>query len=39
MGMNTDGIWKVFRESGDPLCWLLYRAAERTGKKTENAGT
>ena len=36
--MNTDGIWKVFRESGDPLCWLLYRAAERAGQETENAG-
>ena len=36
--MSTDGIWKVFRESGDPLCWLLYRAAAQNGKGTENVG-
>ncbi len=23
----TEAIWQVFRETGDPLCYLLYRAA------------
>lgn len=23
----TEAIWQAFRETGDPLCYLLYRAA------------
>ncbi len=23
-----ESIWQVFRETGDPLCYLLYRAAQ-----------
>lgn len=31
----TEAIWQVFRETGDPLCYLLYRAA-RSCRKTAN---
>ena len=24
--MDTDIFWEVFRDTGDPLCWLLSRA-------------
>ena len=26
--MKTDAIWQAFAETGDPLCYLLYKAAE-----------
>jgi hypothetical protein len=25
----TDSIWEVFRDTGDPLCYLIYRAENR----------
>lgn len=25
--MSTDAIWRVFAETGDPLCYLLYKSA------------
>ena len=25
--MKSDGIWRVFAETGDPLVYLLYRSA------------
>ena len=27
--MKEDPIWQAFRETGDPLYYLLYKAAER----------
>ena len=24
--MNDEIFWQVFTDTGDPLCWLLYRA-------------
>ena len=24
--MKENGFWEVFRDTGDPLCWLLSRA-------------
>ena len=32
-----DAIWQAFRETGDPLCYLLYRAAipKRDAEKRE----
>ena len=27
--MKDDPIWQAFRETGDPLYYLLYKAAER----------
>ena len=33
-----DAIWQAFRETGDPLCYLLYRAArpDRETMQSEN---
>ena len=37
--MEKDAFWNVFRDTGDPVCWLLSRAARRQrgagGKKRE----
>lgn len=30
-----DSLWNLFCDTGDPMCWLCYRAAnkwEQTGK-------
>lgn len=33
--MKDDPIWQAFRETGDPLYYLLYKAAERAvGNRT-----
>lgn len=38
----ADGFWNVFRDTGDPLCYLLSRAGERNAAdgpdKTEAEG-
>lgn len=26
--MSDDLLWQVFTDTGDPLCWLMHRAAE-----------
>ena len=31
--MKDDPIWQAFRETGDPLYYLLYKAAERAVAK------
>ena len=33
--MDTKIFWDVFRDTGDPLCWLLTRAAPTDEKKKE----
>lgn len=30
--MNSDAVWRAFAETGDPVCYLLYKSVER--KKT-----
>ena len=32
-----ESIWQVFRETGDPLCYLLYRAALQERENTKSA--
>ena len=27
--MNTDQLWDLFCDTGDPLCWLYYTASRR----------
>jgi len=27
--MNTDQLWNLFCDTGDPMCWLYYTAARR----------
>ena len=33
--MDTKIFWDVFRDTGDPLCWLLTRVAPAENKKKE----
>ena len=33
--MDTKIFWDVFRDTGDPLCWLLTRIAPAENKKKE----
>ena len=37
--MERDIFWEVFRDTGDPLCWLMTRAGKqdraKDGKTTE----
>ena len=33
--MDTKIFWDVFRDTGDPLCWLLTRADPTDEKKKE----
>lgn len=32
--MNDEFFWQVFADTGDPLCWLMHRAAENIIIKT-----
>ena len=34
--MELDAIWQTFAETGDPVCYMLYKAAERGRPKQEN---
>ena len=27
--MELDAIWQTFAETGDPVCYMLYKAAQR----------
>lgn len=29
--MSGDELWELFRETGDPVCWLWSRRAEEAG--------
>ncbi len=31
--MPEDMFWQVFTDTGDPMCWLLHRAAQKSDKK------
>lgn len=31
--MSEDLFWQVFTDTGDPLCWLMHRAAEKSNNK------
>ena len=33
--MDTKIFWDVFRDTGDPLCWLLTRAVPTDEKKKD----
>ncbi|MBQ6540025.1 MAG: hypothetical protein IJL71_03260 [Oscillospiraceae bacterium] len=37
--MNADGIWRLFVKTGDPNCYLVYKAVERTEEKDRKQGT
>ena len=31
--MREDMFWQAFEDTGDPMCWLVYKAAERSENK------
>ena len=35
--MSADAIWRAFSETGDPLYYLLYKAAGENTNKKRNA--
>ena len=37
VNMELDAIWQTFAETGDPVCYMLYKAAQRgrTEKETD----
>ena len=35
--MELDAIWQTFAETGDPVCYMLYKAVNRDrGDKTDS---
>ena len=36
--MDLQSLWDVFSTTGDPVCWLLYRAGLGADRNTENIG-
>ena len=37
--MDSNILWQTFSETGDPLCWLIYRkAADISESRKENGG-
>ena len=34
--MELDAIWQTFAETGDPVCYMLYKAAQRGQPKPED---
>lgn len=33
--MEKKDYWQIFKETGDPMCWLLYKASEREKEKAD----
>ena len=33
--MELDAIWQAFAETGDPVCYMLYKAAKNNRPKQE----
>ena len=33
--MELDAIWQTFAETGDPVCYMLYKAAQRGRSEKE----
>ncbi len=31
--MHDKFFWQIFTDTGDPLCWLMHRAAEKYNNK------
>lgn len=34
--MELDAIWQTFAETGDPVCYMLYKAAKNQRPKPED---
>lgn len=35
--MKDDFLWQLFLDTGDPMCWVLYRRKRLWDKKREDA--
>ncbi len=33
--MEKKDYWQIFKETGDPMCWLMYRASDDEVSETE----
>lgn len=33
--MEQTDYWQIFKETGDPMCWLLFKASERRENEPE----
>jgi len=33
--MKLEGFWQVFRDTGDPICWLMYSAGKQQDSNRE----
>ncbi len=29
MDLKSELLWQIFMDTGDPMCWMLYRRMER----------
>ena len=38
IGLAYDAIWQAFAETGDPVCYMLYKAVNREGKDKTDSG-
>ena len=36
VNMELDAIWQTFAETGDPVCYMLYKAAKNGQPKQED---
>lgn len=36
--MCPDAIWQAFKQTGDPLFYLLYKSSEQGGKDMKESG-
>ena len=33
--MNSEQLWNLFCDTGDPMCWLCYQAAKKRDNGTD----
>ena len=38
IGLEFDAIWQAFAETGDPVCYMLYKAVSRDRGETTDPG-
>ena len=34
--MQTDAVWRAFAETGDPLCYMLYKSVQRKDRPKDD---
>lgn len=34
--MNSDAVWRAFADTGDPLCYMLYKSVQRKGRPKDD---